>query len=80
MFQTTREAIASSNHAQQQSVKELACSRTSPPSTSNEPPLFDYSFLAEAPISEEANNSNEELMKDVVCSNCLFWKKKRIEG
>lgn len=34
--------------------------------------MSDYNFRAETTISEEVNNSNEELMEeDVVCWNCL---------
>ena len=62
------------NHAKQQSIEEPTCSRTSPPSTSNE--VSDYNFHEESTISEEVNNSNEELIEeDVVCWNCLNLEK-----
>ncbi|XP_067047680.1 uncharacterized protein [Acropora muricata] len=73
---TIREAITRSNHGKQQSIEEPACSRTSPPSTTNEASMSDYNFRAETTISEEVNNSNEELMEeDVVCWNCLNLEK-----
>ena len=38
--------------------------------------MSDYNFRAETTISEEVNNSNEELMEeDVVCWNCLNLEK-----
>ena len=38
--------------------------------------MSDYNLRAETTISEEVNNSNEELMEeDVVCWNCLNLEK-----
>lgn len=39
-------------------MEEPACSRISPPSTTNEASMSDYNFRAETTISEEVNRAN----------------------
>ena len=74
LFQTIREAIASSVELGEQSAEEMAFPSSSSLSTSNEPlpqSETDNNYLTETVISKEVNVSNEEAMEeDLVCLNC----------
>ena len=79
MFQTIREAIASSVESEEQSAEEMAFPSSSSLGTSNEPlpqSETDNNYLTETVISKEVNVSNEEAMEeDLVCLNCHTLEK-----